>query len=259
MGNLGYYKRATRPITVTYGSEMVDGSKLSAAYPVKDKAMIYSGEPMYVNNTSGSTDPSKGFTYTSNGLEYVKVGDSGVTTTAKTPVAWAFTDSNSFDVLGSGKLKGVPVEDKFEIATPFYDQTQVYNVGDHLYVVKGYLHLDTNGDSLISKNSTETGYTAITPIVVGMVTNQLPTATSSKQELAVVGTVTRGEIQLENNAPLTAIDGSIDINGSYVSTEGSKGLVTGGPRQWINDTGSKTVLMFETNWGKIDEVAANGQ
>ena len=242
MGNIGFYKRATRPVVVTYGSEMVDGSKLSAAYPVHGgtATTIYSGEPVYVKGANGSNT-----SYVPNTIEYFKVGDEGVTPTANTPVAWAFTDSNSFDVLGSGKLKGIPVEDKFEIATAFYDASKVYHVGDNLFVAKGYLHVDANGNSTV--NTTAEGGQP-----VGIVTNDTPVSNGT---YAVVGTVTRGEVLLDNNQPVAIASGvGVDINGGVVKT-GGEGVVKGGQRQWTNDTGSKTVLVFETNWGKSVTVA----
>lgn len=237
MGNIGFYKRATRPVVVTYGSEMVDGSKLSAAYPVHGgtATTIYSGEPVYVAGATGTNTP-----YVPNTIEYFKVGDADITPTENTPVAWAFTDSNSFDVLGSGKLKGVPVEDKFEIATAFYDASKVYSVGDPLFVASAYLHVDANGNSVI--NSTAAGGQ-----LVGIVTNAAPAEAGT---YAVVGTVTRGEVLLDNNQPVAIEAGvGVDINGGVVKT-GGEGVVKGGQRQWTNDTGSKTVLVFETNWGK---------
>ena len=225
MGNIGFYKRATRPVVVTYGSEMVDGSKLSAAYPVNANATVYSGEPVFVGGASGTA----GYGYASNEIKYFKVGDTDITVTENTPVAWAFTDSNSLDVVASGKLKGVPVEDKFEIATPFYDSTKVYKVGDPLFVAQGYLHVDANGNSVV--NTTSANGQA-----VGIVTNEQPAAGDADATYAVVGTVTRGEVLLDNN-------------GGVVSSNG-EGLIKGGQRQWTNDTGSKTVLVFETNWGQ---------
>ena len=148
-------------------------------------------------------------------------------------------------MLGSGKLKGIPVEDKFEIATAFYDASKVYSVGDPLFVALAYLHVDANGNSTI--DSTSTGGQP-----VGIVTNATPAAAGT---YAVVGTVTRGEVLLDNNQPV-AIEGGVgvDINGNVTKT-GGEGVVKGGQRQWTNDTGSKTVLVFETNWGKTVTVA----
>lgn len=132
--------------------------------------------------------------------------------TTKTPVYFANADATDWDVKASGKLPAIFAGDDFEVQTPFFDTSKTYNPGDALYISK----TASNGHAIV--------------------TNAFSDATIK----TIVGYVSKGKINLgtQETQNVPASSGPIAENGD----------IQGGPRAWVNDTGSEFVLQFYTKF-----------
>lgn len=238
MGNIGIKTRGTKMLQIVKGSDLVSGIKQTAVYKVAaDAPKIFSGEPIYVKSkdTSGGwPDP-----------EYEWVQDS---TGAGKTVYFAFTDSDSFDVIASGKLMGISSLDTFELQTPFFDHSETFAPGDKLMVKEGVICEGPDGFIVVSGEAspqTPAGY----KIVPGSPTvNCLAKATGAD----FCGIVTKGVVVLKGNEPvgLTAnsVAASVGPEGYVIKEDATyPDLATvGGPALWTEASGSKYVLQFAT-------------
>lgn len=122
-------------------------------------------------------------------------------------VYFANADSSDFDVVAAGKLPAIFAGEKFEVQSPFFvDEGAEYQAGDKLT-------LDADGLLKVAADGDE-----------------------------VVGVVSAGVINLAN---------AEDISGGFTNEQIAAGVsgdsvVSGGPRTWLNDTGSNKVLQFYT-------------
>ena len=240
MGNIGYCTRGTRMLQIVKGSDLVSGIKQTAAYKVGNNT-IFSGEVIYANKANGE-------------ITWAKTGDSAP--------FFAFTDSDSFDVIAAGSLLGISVLDTYELQTPLFDESQVYNTGDALYVGQADLYKNTKtGDvvcstvpptkSLVDDDDWEKVNDSTKKI--NCVTNA-----ASEEEGAntdIIGYVTEGVVQLKGNVNVDAVNDAADamksvyLDGYQDSTKLSS-VVTGGPSLYTEASGSKYVLQFATGYKK---------
>ena len=197
-------QRKTRRLYIVNGSDLVTAKKQQAFLPCPDD--VLSGQPV-AREIVGGED------------RFVKV-----TPKAKA-IYFANADAIDHDVQACGKLPAIFAGDDFEIQTPFFDQTKVYNPGDKLYI-----NTDGNVTNVASDGAT------------------------------VVGIVSKGVIDLGSSAAVTKIwdgqgtasaDGTITIASDSVAAPATGTIaygeqITGGPAVWTNDTGSKYVLQFYT-------------
>lgn len=193
-------QRETRRLYIVNGSDLVTAKKQQAFLPCPDD--VLSGQPV-AREIVGGED------------RFVKV-----TPKAKA-IYFANADAIDHDVQACGKLPAIFAGDDYEIQTPFFDDTKVYNPGEPLYVN-----------------------------AAGKVTNVLPEAGST-----IVGIVSKGVINLgSSEAVATAWVRQGDAVASQSTTAGAPTAgtiaygeqITGGPAVWTNDTGSKYVLQFYT-------------
>lgn len=238
MGNIGIKTRGTKMLQIVKGSDLVSGIKQTAVYKVAaDAPKIFSGEPIYVKssaNSGGWPDPE---------YEWVKTSPGEGST-----VYFAFTDSDSFDVIASGKLMGISTLDTFELQTPFFDHSVTFAPGDKLTVKSGIICEGPDGFIVVSGTSapqTPTGYT----IVPGLTVNCLAKVEADEE---VCGIVTKGVVVLKGNEPvgLTAnsVAASVGPEGYVIKEDATyPDLATvGGPALWTEASGSKYVLQFAT-------------
>lgn len=239
MGNIGIKTRGTKMLQIVKGSDLVSGIKQTAVYKVAaDAPKIFSGEPIYVKsktNSGGWPDPE---------YEWVKTSPGEGST-----VYFAFTDSDSFDVIAAGKLMGISTLDTFELQTPFFDHSETFAPGDKLTVKTGVICEGPDGFIVVSGTSapqTPAGYT----IVSGSPTvNCLAKVTADEE---VCGIVTKGVVALKGNEPvgLTAnsVAASVGPEGYVIKEDATyPDLATvGGPALWTEASGSKYVLQFAT-------------
>lgn len=132
---------------------------------------------------------------------------------SKAPVYFANADAGDWDVKASGKLPAIFAGDDFEIQTPFFDATKQYKPGAALYIGTGTTG-NIDGHAIVTTDKSTDG--------------------------TIVGYVSKGVIDL----------GTQDTQNVPASTgeilEG--GHIVGGPRAWVNDTGSQYVLQFYTKF-----------
>lgn len=244
MGNIGYCTRGTRMLQIVKGSDLVSGIKQTAAYKVGNDT-IFSGEVIYaVKNTNGE-------------LEWTKTK-----TTSSAPF-FAFTDSDSFDVIAAGSLLGISVLDTFELQTPLFDEEQVYTPGAALYVGTANLWKNTKtGDvvcSTVKPTKTLVGDVANVADEWAKVNTEGPvncvTSDGTEGTDDVIGYVTEGVVQLKGNVNVAAVNDaagamkSVYLDGYQDSTKLSS-VVTGGPSLYTEASGSKYVLQFATAYKK---------
>lgn len=132
---------------------------------------------------------------------------------SKAPVYFANADASDWDVQASGKLPAIFAGDDFEIQTPFFDATKQYKPGAALYIGTG---------------------------TTGSINDHAIVTTDASTDGTIVGYVSKGVIDLgtQDTQNVPASTGEI--------TEG--GHIVGGPRAWVNDTGSQYVLQFYTKF-----------
>lgn len=241
MGNIGIKTRGTKMLQIVKGSDLVSGIKQTSVYKVAATTpKIFSGEPIYVqssDNTGGWPDPE---------YEWVKTSPGAGST-----VYFAFTDSDSFDVIASGKLMGISTLDTFELQTPFFDHSATFKPGDKLTVKAGIICEGPDGFIVVSGTDapeTPEGYTQVqgSPAV-----NCLTKVTGAEE---VCGVVTKGVVVLKGNEPVDLTENTVAASvgpEGYVIKEGTgttySDLATvGGPALWTEASGSKYVLQFAT-------------
>ena len=245
MGNIGITSRASKMLQIVKGSELVSGIKQTAAYNIP-ASKVYSGEPIIASMNAGTNvGDANTFAFAKLATNTVNQGD---------PVYFAFTDSDSFDCVASGKLLGISVLDTYELQTPLFNIAVNFEPGDKLIVVAGGKLVKDSAGNVAVQASTYTLGTGETQLATVAYLDKLP-ATAGTYD--VVGTVTEGTILLKNNAAVAGASG-IGSSGSYVGpvdpsgyvNSGSTldGVVTGGPALWTEATGSKYVLQFATTW-----------
>lgn len=246
MGNIGITSRASKMLQIVKGSELVSGIKQTAAYAIP-ASKVFSGEPIIASMTEGtSVGDANTFAFAKLTTGTINKGD---------PIYFAFTDSDSFDCVASGKLLGISVLDTYELQTPLFNIATNFQPGDKLTVVTGgKLVKDTSGNVAVhaSSYSVQSGETLLADNV-----SYLDKLSATPGTYDIVGTVTEGTILLKNNAAVAGASG-IGSSGSYVGpvdpsgyvNSGSTldGVVTGGPALWTEATGSKYVLQFATTW-----------
>lgn len=232
MGNIGYCTRGTRMLQIVKGSDLVSGIKQTAAYKVGNDT-IFSGEVIYANKANGE-------------IKWAKTGDSAP--------FFAFTDSDSFDVIAAGSLLGISVLDTYELQTPLFDEAQVYNTGDALYVGTANLYKNSKtGDVVCS--SVKPAKSLVDDDEWEQVndTGKTVNCVTSKAGTDVIGYVTEGIVQLKGNANVAAVNdtedavNSVYLDGYQAATKLSS-VVTGGPSLYTEASGSKYVLQFATAW-----------
>lgn len=237
MGNIGYCTRGTRMLQIVKGSDLVSGIKQTAAYKVGNKT-IFSGEVIYATKNANGE------------LAWAKEGTSAP--------FFAFTDSDSFDVIASGSLLGISVLDTYELQTPLFDEAQAYTPGAALYVGTANLYKNSKtGDVVCSSEAPkkdlvdgdEWEQVNDTNKTVNCVTSVKGTNTD------VIGYVTEGVVQLKGNANVAAVNDatgavkSVYLDG-YQDSEKLSSVVTGGPSLYTEASGSKYVLQFATAYKK---------
>lgn len=239
MGNIGIKTRGTKMLQIVKGSDLVSGIKQTSVYKVAASTpKIFSGEPIYVqssDNSGGWPNPE---------YEWVKTSPGKGST-----VYFAFTDSDSFDVIASGKLMGISTLDTFELQTPFFDHSVVFDPGDKLTVKSGIICEGPDGFIVVSGTSapqTPSGYTQ----VPGNIT--VNCLVKAEEDDDICGIVTKGVVVLKGNEPvgLTANSDPASVGPEgYVIKEDATypDLATvGGPALWTEASGSKYVLQFAT-------------
>ena len=251
MGNIGYCTRGTRMLQIVKGSDLVSGIKQTAAYKVGSNT-IFSGEVIYATKSG-------------NEMVWVKSDDNGDKEKLSISAPFfAFTDSDSFDVIASGSLLGISVLDTYELQTPLFDESQVYNPGDALYVGTANLWKNTEtGDVVCSSVKPEKS------LVNGDVwkkvntegTVNCVTSAGTKGTDDVIGYVTEGVVQLKGNVNVAAVNDTAAtdqdpavVNSAYLDgyqdpTKLSS-VVRGGPSLYTEASGSKYVLQFATGYKK---------
>lgn len=240
MGNIGIKTRGTKMLQIVKGSDLVSGIKQTSVYKVAATTpKIFSGEPIYVQssaNSGGWPDPE---------YEWVKT----ISPVKGKTVYFAFTDSDSFDVIASGKLMGISTLDTFELQTPFFDHSVAFAPGDKLTVTSGIICEGPDGFIVVSGTSapqTPAGYT----IVSGSPAVNCLTKAEADDEIC--GIVTKGVVVLKGNEPVsqTADTAAASVGPEgYVIKEGSTypdSATVGGPALWTEASGSKYVLQFAT-------------
>lgn len=205
-GQAGWIARPNRRLYIVNGSKLVTAEKQQAFLPADGEI------------TSGQA------------VERVWKGDEEVfqvATAASKSVYFANADSKDWDVQACGKLPAIYSGDDFEIQTPFFDQTVVYNPGDKLYVSAGGVVTKTANSGpvvgIVSKGVINLGSYAQQPENTNYYVEAQPAAVSL------------------NATGYTYKNAHTGVNGSI-----EEGLITGGPRVWTNDTESQYVLQFYT-------------
>ena len=231
MGNIGYCTRGTRMLQIVKGSDLVSGVKQTAAYKVGNDT-IFSGEVIYANKANGE-------------IKWAKTGDSAP--------FFAFTDSDSFDVIAAGSLLGISVLDTYELQTPLFDEAQVYNTGDALYVgTTANLWKNTKTGDVVCSSVEPTKQLADDGEWKQVNSEQVNCVTNAGSG-DVIGYVTEGIVQLKGNTNVAAVnDASSAVNSVYLDgyQDATKlsSVVTGGPSLYTEASGSKYVLQFATAW-----------
>lgn len=133
-----------------------------------------------------------------------------------TSIYFANADSFDWDVKGAGKLPAIYCGDDFEVQTAFFDTSKDYKPGDLLYIKQAPSE---------QQDGTAGHF---------IVTNAKGDSFVGKEH--VVGVVSKGVIKLGS---VTAQNGGIRVTSN---------AIVGGPRNWVNDTGSNVVLQFYTKW-----------
>lgn len=225
MGNIGYCTRGTRMLQIVKGSDLVSGVKQTAAYKVGDGVKIISGEPIYATKSG-------------NEMVWTKTA-----TDASAPF-FAFTDSDSFDVIAAGSLLGISVLDTFELQTPLFLDSDDIKPGVALTVKSGgYLKKVDGNIEVTTTSGTDT--------IPGVTVNYVAVAEAGD---AIIGYVTEGVVQLKGNADVAAVnDTANDVNSVYLDgyqdSDKLSSVVTGGPSLYTEASKSKFVLQFATAWG----------
>ena len=209
-GVSGWIARPTRRLYIVNGSDLVTAKKQQAFLPTEDP--ILSGEPVVRVWGEGAND------------QVFKTAAGNMTN--KAPVYFANADAGDWDVKASGKLPAIFAGDDFEVQTAFFDTTQSYTPGQALYIAAG-------ANELVGH---------------AMVTNQ------ASADKTIVGYVSKGVIDLgslskndtQNGVGVAGASTQNVPTGENPIAEG--GYVTGGPRAWANDTGSRYVLQFYTKF-----------
>ena len=213
-------------LQIVKGSDLVSGNKQTAAYKVGEDVKIISGEPIYATKSG-------------NEMVWTK------TATGASAPFFAFTDSDSFDVIASGSLLGISVLDTYELQTPLFLDSEAIKPGAPLTVKSGGYLKKVDGNIEVTTESTDA--------IPGVTVNYVAVATGSD---AVIGYVTEGVVQLKGNAgvsvltdgksPATAING-VYLDG-YVDGNKKSEILTGGPSLYTEASKSKFVLQFATAW-----------
>ena len=143
-----------------------------------------------------------------------------------TSIYFANADSFDWDVKGAGKLPAIYCGDDFEVQTAFFDTSKDYKPGDLLYIKSAASEQqDGTAGHYILTNVKDDGFTSE------------PGNNDKKGDKAsVVGVVSKGVIKLGS---VSAQNGDIKVDAN---------AIVGGPRNWVNDTGSNVVLQFYTKW-----------
>ena len=207
-GGWNVRQRETRRLYIVNGSDLVTAKKQQAFLPCP--ANVLSGQPV--------------------AREIVGDVDCFVKATAKAKaIYFANADAVDHDVQACGKLPAIFAGDDYEIQTPFFDQTQVYNPGDKLYI-----NADGNVTNLPSEGAT----------VVGIVSKGVIDLGSSE----AVDTVwaRQGDTSVTGGITFDPVSGSATVADPTSGTIAYGEQITGGPAVWTNDTGSKYVLQFYT-------------
>lgn len=239
-------------LQIVKGCNLTDASKQTAAFKLAGGSVL-SGEPMIVERSAGSNvgDPET--------VSYNKATSDNAN--KGYPVAFAFTDSDSFDVVAAGSILGISALDTFELQTALYNAAVTYTPGTELVVkTDGILVKNAGGDVFVVPSGTSvSGFTQIPDISGIAYVTPLP-ATAGDYD--IVGTVTEGVVTLKGNVAVAkaAINNpgfwgaSIDPEG-YVSVQTSSSedpridnTITGGPVLWTEATKTKEVLQFATTW-----------
>ena len=231
MGNINYCARGTRMLQIVKGSDLVSGNKQTAAYKVVGDEKIISGEPIYATKSG-------------NEMVWTK------TATGASAPFFAFTDSDSFDVIASGSLLGISVLDTYELQTPLFLDSDDLKPGAPLTVKTGGYLKKVNGDIVVTKEQTDS--------IPGVTVNYVALADTTGD--AIVGYVTEGVVELKGNANVVAVNDVVDPTGAttdinsvyldgYQDSSRLSSVVTGGPSLYTEASKSKSVLQFATAWG----------
>ena len=220
MGNIGYCTRGTRMLQIVKGSDLVSGMKQTAAYKVGDEKII-SGEPIFAKK-DGNT------------IKWTKENSGSAP-------FFAFTDSDSFDVIAAGSLLGISVLDTFELQTPLF-VGNTFNPGDALTV----------GEAVIVKECDNFKVVEPSDGVKGFPVNCVKRVAEG-DEADIIGYVTEGIVELKGNLDVDVLkDKGTAVNGVYLDgyVDGNKKseILTGGPSLYTEASGSKFVLQFSTAW-----------
>lgn len=224
MGNIGYCTRGTRMLQIVKGSDLVSGIKQTAAYKVGDDVKILSGEPIYATKSG-------------NEMVWTKTA-----TDASAPF-FAFTDSDSFDVIAAGSLLGISVLDTYELQTPLFLDSDDIKPGVALTVKSGGYLKKVNGDIEVTTTSGA-------DTIPGVTVNYVAVAEDGD---VIIGYVTEGVVQLKGNVNVAAVNDaegamkSVYLDG-YQDSAKLSSVVTGGPSLYTEASKSKLVLQFATAW-----------
>ena len=209
-GQAGWIARPTRRLYIVNGSKLVTAEKQQAFLPavVADNQTILSGQPVS-REWVGNEEVFKPATATSKCIYF------------------ANADLEDWDVQACGKLPAIYSGDDFEIQTPFFDEDQIYNAGEKLYV-------DANG---LVTNVAGNGP------VVGIVSKGVINLGSYAQQ-------PEGKKYYVEAQPASAslAQGAYKYQNAHtgVTSTVTDGAISGGPRVWTNDTKSQYVLQFYT-------------
>lgn len=207
-GGWSVRQRKERRLYIVNGSDLVTAKKQQAFLPCP--ADVLSGQPVARKIVDGV--------------------DCFVKAAATDPaIYFANADATDHDVQACGKLPAIFAGDDYEIQTPFFDKTQVYNPGDELYI-----KLDDDGNPIVTKGG------AAGQTIVGIVSKGVIDLGSS--EAVKTDWVGQGDAVAEGT--ITIASGSVAEGATAKIAYGEQ--ITGGPAVWTNDTGSKYVLQFYT-------------
>lgn len=208
-GGWSVRQRATRRLYIVNGSDLVTAKKQQAFLPCPDG--VLSGQPVARKIVDGV--------------------DCFVKAAATDPaIYFANADATDHDVQACGKLPAIFAGDDYEIQTPFFDKTQVYNPGDELYI-----KLDDAGNPIVTKGG------AAGQTIVGIVSKGVIDLGSS--EAVKTSWVGQGDASATGTIDLDQTPAEVTVADPTIAY-GEQ--ITGGPAVWTNDTGSKYVLQFYT-------------
>lgn len=233
MGNIGYCTRGTRMLQIVKGSDLVSGVKQTAAYKVEDGFSCFSGEPLVATKKfEGASQDAMVWEKASN--------------KSKTPVFFAFTDSDSFDVIAAGSLLGISTLDTFELQTPLFDETKTYTTGDPLTIAEADLYKNMKSGDVVCSSSVPTVDAANWKKLdkgVTVVTNAVADGD------AIVGYVTEGVVTLKKNIAVDqGTKNDVYLDGYVREDVPAQVKIVGGPALYTEASGSKYVLQFATAW-----------